>query len=56
MFKKGDKVRIKDQDHAFCGLYGTVHAVDGDELAIAGFHWVEGDALVKATQSQVEAN
>ena len=51
-FEVGDDVRIKDGDHAFCGLYGTVIAIQDDELVIEAVN----RPTVSARQDQVEAN
>ena len=53
MFKVGDKVRIKDQDHDYCGFYGTVNETIDNNL------WIADDQnsarVIIASQSQVEA-
>ncbi|MGP1718179.1 MAG: hypothetical protein ACTS9Y_13445 [Methylophilus sp.] len=54
MFKQGDKVRINDQEHDYCGFYGTVESVIDDRLWIADDN--NAARVIIATQSQVEAN
>ena len=49
MFKVGDKVRIHDQKHPYCGFYGTVLKVEGELLTIGAV------SMIEAFQSQVEA-
>lgn len=59
MFKVGDSVRINDQEHEYCGAYGSVKSVDGEILTIetqSGLvEQATGEPLT-ASQSQVEAN
>lgn len=49
MFKVGDKVRISDQKHPYCGFYGVVIDIQGELLTIST------SKAVTAFQSQVEA-
>lgn len=56
MFKVGDKVRIKDQGHDFCGFYGEVVNLVGNDGLVITCDDYEEPVTRMARQDQVEAN